>query len=120
MFNALSQLAQAFAQGDEASQRRAFKISKALNIGQAIMQTASAVTGALGETSLFPGERFIKAAAAGAVGIAQIQTIRKNRVCWRVEQHNAAQCYGRGRYERNAAYSLYQSKCRHTIESLQG
>ena len=77
MFNALSQLAQAFAQGDEASQRRAFKISKALNIGQAIMQTASAVTGALGETSLFPGERFIKAAAAGAVGIAQIQTIRK-------------------------------------------
>ncbi len=77
MFNALSQLAQAFAQGDEASQRRAFKISKALNIGQAIMQTASAVTGALGETSLFPGERFIKAASAGAVGLAQIQTIRK-------------------------------------------
>ena len=79
MFNALSQLAQAFAQGDEESQRRAFKISKALNIGQAIMQTASAVTGALAEPSIIPGERFLKAATAGLVGAAQIATISKTK-----------------------------------------
>jgi hypothetical protein len=75
MFNALSSLAQLFANGDEASQRRAFKISKAINIGQAIMSTASAVTGALAEPSIVPGERFAKAIAAGAVGAAQIATI---------------------------------------------
>jgi hypothetical protein len=71
MFGALSSLAQAFANGDEESQRRAFKISKAVNIGTAIMQTATAVTGALAQPVL----PFVKAVTAGTIGAAQIATI---------------------------------------------
>jgi hypothetical protein len=42
---ALSNLANAFAEGDEQRQKKAFKLNKAIGIGQAIMSTAQAVTG---------------------------------------------------------------------------
>lgn len=71
MFNALSALATAFAKGDEESQKKAFKINKALNIGVAIMQTAQAVTGALtaggNPIKLATGAQFVEAGIAAAV-----------------------------------------------------
>ena len=76
---ALSNLAAAFAKDDEASQKKAFKLNKAIGIGQAIISTAQAVTGALAEPSLIPGERFVKAGIAAAVGAAQIATIAKTQ-----------------------------------------
>lgn len=74
-FGALGDLATLFADGNEAEQRKAFQISKAANLGLAIMNTANAVTGALAEPSIIPGERFFKAALAattGGVNIAKI------------------------------------------------
>jgi len=76
---ALSNLANAFADGDEQRQKKAFKLNKAIGIGQAIMSTAQAVTGALSEPSLIPGERFVKAGIAAAVGATQIATIAKTQ-----------------------------------------
>ena len=76
---ALSNLANAFAEGDEQRQKKAFKLNKAIGIGQAIMSTAQAVTGALSEPSLIPGERFVKAGIAAAVGATQIATIAKTQ-----------------------------------------
>ena len=76
---ALSNLSAAFAKGDEESQKKAFKLNKAIGIGQAIISTAQAVTGALAEPSLIPGERFVKAGIAAAVGAAQIATIAKTQ-----------------------------------------
>ena len=74
-FGALADLSTLFAQGNEAEQRKAFEISKAANLGLAIMNTANAVTGALAEPSIVPGERFFKAgiaAATGGINIAKI------------------------------------------------
>jgi len=74
-FGALADLSTLFANGNEAEQRKAFQISKAANLGLAIMNTANAVTGALAEPSIIPGERFFKAALAattGGVNIAKI------------------------------------------------
>jgi hypothetical protein len=74
-FGALSDLSTLFAQGNEAEQRKAFQLSKAANLGLAIMNTANAVTGALAEPSIVPGERFFKAALAGATGGINIAKI---------------------------------------------
>jgi hypothetical protein len=74
-FGALADLSTLFAQGNEAEQRKAFQISKAANLGLAIMNTANAVTGALAEPSIVPGERFFKAALAGATGGINIAKI---------------------------------------------
>ncbi len=74
-FGALGDLATLFADGNEAEQRKAFQISKAANLGLAIMNTANAVTGALAEPSIIPGERFFKAALAGATGGINIARI---------------------------------------------
>jgi hypothetical protein len=76
---ALSNLANAFSMGDEQRQKKAFKLNKAIGIGQSIISTAQAVTGALSEPSLIPGERFVKAGVAAAVGAAQIATIAKTQ-----------------------------------------
>ena len=74
-FGALADLSTLFANGNEAEQRKAFQISKAANLGLAIMNTANAVTGALAEPSIIPGERFFKAALAGATGGINIARI---------------------------------------------
>lgn len=83
MFAALSALTTAFAKGDEESQKKAFKINKALNLSVAIMQTAQAVTGALtaggNPIKLATGAQFVEAGIAAAVGAAQIATIAKTQ-----------------------------------------
>tara|TARA_R110000823_G_scaffold203197_2_gene334058 strand:+ start:4017 stop:5825 length:1809 start_codon:yes stop_codon:yes gene_type:complete len=57
--------------------KTAFKLAKAYQIGQAVMNTASGVTKAL--ASLPPPINFIVAAAVAASGLAQIQTIRSTQ-----------------------------------------
>ena len=79
ILGAISGLSKAFAKDDEASQKKQFKLNKAIGIGQAIISTAQAVTGALSEPSLIPGERFVKAGVAAAIGAAQIATISKTQ-----------------------------------------
>ncbi len=76
---AISQLVTAFAGENEAAQRKAFNINKAISIGQAVINTAQAVTGALAETSIVPGARFVKAGIAAATGAAQIATISRTQ-----------------------------------------
>lgn len=78
-FAMLSELIDTFSKEDEESQRKAFKLNKAINLAQAVTNTALAVTGALSEPSLIPGERFIKAGIAGALGLAQIVKISKTK-----------------------------------------
>jgi len=80
-FGAIGELANAFAGESEESQRRAFKINKAVGIAQAIVNTAGAVSaainpavGGLGIPAGLPG-----AALAAATGAAQIATIAKTK-----------------------------------------
>ena len=76
-------LVSAFAKKDEASQRRAFKIQKAISIAQATVDTykgANAIfasAAANPATVLFPAQPFIAAAGAIAAGIANVATIAK-------------------------------------------
>lgn len=74
-FGALGDLATLFADGNEEEQRKAFQLNKAANLGLAIVNTAQAVTGALAEPSIIPGERFVKAALAATVGGINIARI---------------------------------------------
>ena len=75
----------AFAKKDEASQRRAFKIQKAISIAQATVDTykgANAIfasAAANPATVLFPAQPFIAAAAAIAGGIANVATIAQQQ-----------------------------------------
>ena len=75
VLGAISGLVKTFAKDDEESQKKAFQLNKKIGVGQALISTAQAVTGALAEPSLIPGERFIKAGIAAAVGAAQITAI---------------------------------------------
>lgn len=74
-FGALGDLATLFADGNEEEQRKAFQLNKAANLGLAIVNTAQAVTGALAEPSIIPGERFVKAALAATMGGINIARI---------------------------------------------
>lgn len=80
---AISQLVTAFAGENEAAQRKAFNINKAISIGQAIMNTAQAVTGALtaggNPLKLATGAQFVEAGIAAATGAAQIATISRTQ-----------------------------------------
>lgn len=73
----------AFAKKDEASQKRAFKIQKAISIAQATVDTykgANAIfasAAANPATILFPAQPFIAAGSAIAAGIANVATIAK-------------------------------------------
>ena len=78
-FGAISGLVTAFAGESEKSQRKAFKINKAISIAQAVINTAGAIgaainpaVGGLGIPAGIPG-----AALAAATGIAQVATIAK-------------------------------------------
>lgn len=78
---AIGELANAFAGESEKSQRRAFKINKAVGIAQAVINTAGAISaainpavGGLGIPAGLPG-----AILAGATGAAQIATIAKTQ-----------------------------------------
>jgi len=79
----INALVGAFAKKDEASQRRAFKIQKAISIAQATVDTykgANAIfasAAANPATVLFPAQPFIAAGSAIAAGIANVATIAK-------------------------------------------
>ena len=80
---ALMALNQAFAGESEAEQKRAFERNKKFQVGQAIIQTAMAVTGALtaggNPIKLATGAQFVEAAIALATGVAQVATIKKTK-----------------------------------------
>ncbi|NBQ51188.1 MAG: hypothetical protein EBU35_11245, partial [Marivivens sp.] len=80
---ALMALNEAFAGETEAEQKRAFERNKKFQIGQAIIQTAMAVTGALtaggNPVKLATGAQFVEAAVALATGVAQVATIKKSK-----------------------------------------
>ena len=80
------QVLQAFSdastKNSERDARKKFKTDKALAIGAATVQTASAVTGALtaggNPIKLATGQQFFEAAIAGALGLAQIIKIKNS------------------------------------------
>lgn len=76
---ALNDLAQAFLGNNEKNARKAFMVNKAVGIGQAVISTAQAVTGALtaggNPIKLATGMQFVEAGIAAAVGAAQVATI---------------------------------------------
>lgn len=81
----ISGLVNAFAGESEAQQRRAFNISKAINIAQAVMDTYKGANAIFAnaainpQTILFPAQPFIMAGAAIAAGLANVATIAKQK-----------------------------------------
>ena len=74
---ALQALNDAFAKDDEESAEKAFNINKSLQTGQAIINTAAAVTAQLAvPQDALTGANFVKAGIALATGIAQVKTIQ--------------------------------------------
>jgi hypothetical protein len=81
------QVLQAFSEksskNGERDARKKFKTDKALAIGAATVQTASAVTGALSAggngIKFATGQNFVEAAIAGALGLAQIIKIKNSQ-----------------------------------------
>lgn len=78
-FSIIGSIAESLNEGNERQQKKAFQLNKALNIAQAVVNTSQAVTGALAEPSIVPGARFLKAAAAAAAGVVQIQKIKNTQ-----------------------------------------
>ena len=77
--SALTSISELFAGGNEARQRKAFQLNKALQIADATMATYTAVVGALGAKGAdgllpFPG-RVANAVAAGVIGAANVAKI---------------------------------------------
>ena len=82
-FGAIGDLINSFAGESEEAQERAFKVTKAVNLAQAITNTALAVTAALtaggNPIKLATGVQFIEAGIAAAAGAAQIATIARTQ-----------------------------------------
>lgn len=82
-FGAIGDLINSFAGESEEAQERAFKVTKAVNLAQAITNTALAVTAALtaggNPIKLATGAQFIEAGIAAAAGAAQIATIARTQ-----------------------------------------
>ena len=74
-FDVIRSVADLFAQGNEADQRKAFQINKAASLGQAIVNTAQGVTAALTQVPLFPGAQIIQAGLVGTLGALNIAKI---------------------------------------------
>jgi hypothetical protein len=74
-FSVIQGVADLFAQGNEADQRKAFQINKAASLGQAIVNTAQGVTAALTQVPLFPGAQIIQAGLVGTLGALNIAKI---------------------------------------------
>jgi hypothetical protein len=78
-FAVIGDIIQASAGKSEEAQRRAFNVSKAASIAQALVSTYLAVNSALGmdPTKLvFPGQRFVEAGLALAAGLANVAKIK--------------------------------------------
>jgi hypothetical protein len=74
-FDVIKSVADLFAQGNEADQRKAFQLNKAASLGQAIVNTAQGVTAALTQVPLFPGAQIIQAGLVGTLGALNIAKI---------------------------------------------
>lgn len=74
---AINELTQAFAKQDEASQKKAFEVNKAIGIASAIVNTSIGVTKALSTAA--PPLNFINAGLVLAAGVAELQTIKKTK-----------------------------------------
>jgi len=74
-FDVLNGVAELFAQGNEADQRKAFQLNKAASLGNAIVNTAQGVTAALTQVPLFPGAQIIQAGLVGTLGALNIAKI---------------------------------------------
>ena len=74
---AINELTQAFAKEDEASQKKAFEVNKAIGIANAIINTSVGVSKAL--ASAAPPLNFINAAIVTAAGVAQVKNIQKTK-----------------------------------------
>ena len=74
---AINELTQAFAKEDEASQKKAFEVNKAIGIANAIINTSVGVSKAL--ASAAPPLNFINAAIVTASGVAQVKNIQKTQ-----------------------------------------
>ena len=80
VLGSLSALTNAFAKDDEASQKKAFNINKAISIGQAVISTAQGVISQLAvPQDAVTGANFVKAGIVAATGAAQIATISKTQ-----------------------------------------
>jgi hypothetical protein len=81
--NALTELNNAFAKKDEASQRKAFERNKKFSIAQALISTFLAVNGALtaggNPVKLATGAQFVEAGIALTTGLAQVAKISKTQ-----------------------------------------
>ena len=74
---AINELTQAFTKEDEASQKKAFEVNKAIGIANAIINTSVGVSKAL--ASAAPPLNFINAAIVTASGVAQVKNIQKTQ-----------------------------------------
>ena len=72
---AINDLTQAFAKEDEASQKKAFKINKAISIANATISTAVGISKAIASSA--PPMNFVNAAIVAATGIAAVKNIEK-------------------------------------------
>jgi hypothetical protein len=75
----IGNLAELFAGDNEERQKKAFEINKTIQASMATINTLQAITGALAEPSIVPGERFVKAAAAGTAGALQVSKIMSTK-----------------------------------------
>lgn len=73
--DAISSLATLAAAADEERARKAFAISKALSMAQALASTYAAVNAVLKDPTLVGPSRFIAAASAGVTGLANVAKI---------------------------------------------
>ena len=79
-FGALAQLAESFSKGDEENAKRAFGITKALRLGEAVANTAAAIMTQLAvPQDALTGANFVKAGIVAVTGAAQIATIARSK-----------------------------------------
>jgi len=84
-FNTITELANAFAANDEASQKRAFEISKAMRYASTVLSTIEGTQNAFTSaqdspiTKVFPAYPFVQATAAALFGLAQLAKIKKSK-----------------------------------------
>ena len=78
-FDVIRGVANLFAKGNEADQRKAFQLNKAASLGNAIINTAQGVTAALTQVPLFPGMQIIEAGLVGTLGALNIATIANSQ-----------------------------------------
>lgn len=77
--DSIVEIGQMFQKGEGQRARKSFQVNKALAIGQTSINTYAAIADALAKDATFPGSRFIAAASAGALGLAQVAKISQTK-----------------------------------------